>query len=840
MPLTLANLPEDIQRYIAGDRAPESEVPSEEVLAAIGVSIAKLRDEAKAAREASGIEARWRDAEEAYAGIDDVNRGEIGSQWTKSMSLNGPITSDDVPDTQNRSTLAVRMTQRYVDAAAAKMGEILLSPGAKSFSFSATPVPDLINAKEDESQVLLDHLPGSPPALRSLKPGEIPPPEVAAPAAQAPAAANPLAAIAAPPGPPPLGGALPVPAPAGGAVSPAGAAGPEIPGQVPGQPPAQPLVPVKVKDLAAEAAAEADKAAKKVEKRIYDWHVECGRSAEVRKVIFDAARLGVGVLKGPFPKYFRSMATIKNGEDIELKILKKIQPASKWVNAWNFYPDPACGENTADGDHVFERDWMSEREVRKLANLPGYIRSQIEKVLIEGPQKINVRDGESRSPAATDAAQLKKGKYEVWFFHGSITREEMGCICAAAGSNVDGMVSSEKRSVDAVVTMINDSVVRATINPLDSGEFPYHVMPWQRRTGSWDGVGVSEQIATPQKMVTAAVRSMLDNAGISAGGQIVIDTSMITPADGDMGMSPHKIWYLNGEGAQVDVNKAFGLFRVDNVTDQLLKIIDLAMRMGEEATSIPLITQGQSGPTQPDTFGAAVLQNSNANQLLRSIGYAFDECITEPETRQYYEWAMLDPDVPMDEKGDWSIDPHGSSALVDMALEKQFIGSLAQLVVNPAYEISPAKWATMFIEANKVDPKKLQYTEEELAALKAQAPPPAAPQIEVAKINAALKEKEIAARTEDAKADNERLDRELLTNVTVELHTLQLKKELALLAYAERQNTNLTKAQAELAKTTMTVQAQERMAATDARARQVAKPAFEPRGRAPNGEAFQA
>jgi hypothetical protein len=28
------------------------------------------------------------------------------------------------------------------------------------------------------------------------------------------------------------------------------------------------------------------------------------------------------------------------------------------------------------------------------------------------------------------------------------------------------------------------------MNPLDSGELPYHSVPWQRRAGHWAGVGV--------------------------------------------------------------------------------------------------------------------------------------------------------------------------------------------------------------------------------------------------------------------------------------------------------------------------------------------------------------
>lgn len=823
MPIALSDLTPDVRKYLKEDsQAADGTVPSEAVLAAIGVAIGKLRDEAKKAR--TDIEDRWCDAEEAYAGIDDANRADVngGHQWTKSMSKDGPIQQDSVPDTGNRSTLYVRLTQRYVDAGTAKLGEILLAPGAKSFSFTATPVPELIDAKEDNRQVLLDHLPGSPPAMRPARPGEI-----AAPAV-------------------PPAAAAPVPAPVGGPVpsAPAGAAG---------APQEQQMVPVTPADLAKEKLEQADKAAKKAEKRIADWHVECRRTSQVRKVIFDSGRLGVGVLKGPFPKPSRQIATRKSDDGIEIGIRKAILPASKWVNAWNFFPDPTCGEDIQDGDHCFEREWMGERGVRKLRSMPGYIASQIDKVLLEGPQKINVKDAEG-AVGADDAAQLKKGKYETWYFHGTLKREEMSCICEAAGQRsakkFNDSVPPETEQVYAIVTLINDTVVKATVNPLDSGEFPYHTMPWQRRTGSWAGVGIGEQIATPQKMLTAAVRSMLDNAGISAGGQIVIDTSAITPADGEMGMSPHKIWYMNGESEKLNVNEAFGLFRIDNVTAELMQIVELAMRLGEESTSIPLITQGQSGPTTPDTFGATQLQNSNANQLLRSIGYTFDDQVTEPETRQYYEYLLLDPDVPNDEKGDWTIDAHGSSALVEQALQDQFLAQIGPLVLNPAYGADPKKWFEMMVRSKKMQPKDLKYTEEEQARIDAQ-PPPAAPQIEVAKIRAQTDMEKLKVQQTDDDKDREIevaigarqigvAEHKIVADASVQLRELELKKELALLDYARHQNTTLTKAQAELAGTSMKLRTQRELSAKNGGGRQVMTPPSEPAGRAPRGRAFQA
>ncbi len=61
---------------------------SAETLASIGVAIAKRRDDAKTARTSSGIEATWKESEEAYIGIDDANRHEFqDARWAKPMAM---------------------------------------------------------------------------------------------------------------------------------------------------------------------------------------------------------------------------------------------------------------------------------------------------------------------------------------------------------------------------------------------------------------------------------------------------------------------------------------------------------------------------------------------------------------------------------------------------------------------------------------------------------------------------------------------------------------------------------------------------------------------------------
>ncbi len=282
-----------------------------------------------------------------------------------------------------------------------------------------------------------------------------------------------------------------------------------------------------------------------------------------------------------------------------------------------------------------------------------------------------------------------------------------------------------------------------------------------------------------------------------------------------MAMAPRKIWYLNGDGERLNVNEAFGLFKIDSITTDMMQIVEMGMRMGEESTSIPLVTQGQSGPTTPDTFGATQLQNNNANQLLRSIGYTFDDHVTEPETRQYYEWLILDPDVPNDEKGDWTIDAHGSSALVERSLQDQTVAQILPLAnTAPAFGLSPKRTMEMYLRSKNLEPKDFQYTEAEQAKIDAQ-PPPAAPAIEAAKINAASREK-IAAQASALDAKQLEVDhQEVLSNATVELHTLALKKELAMLEYANKNQISLNQVKADLAQTAMKLRTEEKLNATN-------------------------
>lgn len=854
-------LPDEVRELIA----PHVITPS--TLALISVTLCAKRDEAKLARTSSIIESCWLASEEAYLGIDDANRGEYGlSKWTKPLSMDGPVTTDRVAKVEGtKSTVFVRMTSRYVDAGAAKLAEILLPVDDKAFALKEMPEPHVLKALEDHSQVHHDGM-GNWPLTRPAAPHEI----AAANAANA-ANASPSAQI------------LPFPSAGGAANAPSApnqpqsasnlpnqpqnpsiqgqigpnqpnSSAPQNPGQTPisaqpgAAPPSAPQTPRKpltVADLANERIEIAHKSAKAAEKRIYDWLVASRYTAEVRKVIFDSARLGTGVLKGPFPRAKKAIAVRKSDSGVDIQLIQRVSPAVKWVNPWDIFPDPACGECIHDGDYCFERDYMTERQVLALKAAPGYISSQIEHCIAIGPKAKPDSTHYDRSPGDPPP---KETRFEVWYFYGSLTREEMLAFNALANSEpnagldhgahmpADSSFSSSltPSPIYAIVTMIDDTPVKATINPLNSGSFPYHIVPWQRRTGSWAGVGIPEQIQTPQKIINGATRAMLDNAGIAAGPQVVVDISSIEPEDGRWSITPNKVWHAKrGSSASPNgVKDSFATFQLPNTTDPLMKVVNYALQLAEESTSIPLISEGQSGETTPDTASAAQLQDTNANQLLRAIGYGFDDYVTEPLIHQYYEWLLLDPDVPDEEKGEFEIEAHGSAALVERAIQDQTIAQMGNMVLNPNYGIDPKRWAKMMLRSKRIHPADLMYSEKELEQLAA-TPPPPAPAVQVAQIAAAVDREKLAASqsTDQRSTANEQQiavaaqqldsarvaaeERRTLADATIRLHELNTQRQIALLNHANARNISISDAQAELIKEAMKLEATTQISAAD-------------------------
>lgn len=586
------------------------------------MSLLQKRHEAIQGRMGTGIEQEWTEDEEHYQGIDDANRAfQTSNQLYRSKQSIGAAPKAAAP---TRSVVFLNITRPYVDAASARVADMLLPTDDRAWEIKATPLPRL-----SESQ---------------------------------------LTALA----------------------------------QAMGMNDS-----VQAQQALQEQAEVAKQAAKKMQKAIEDPLIESNWHGEVRQLIEDAARIGAGVLKGPFPVMSTVRMTKRNSVTGQIEYFKidEIKPGSKRIDCWNFFPDPACGENIHNGSYTWERDYIGRRKLMELLKDDSYNGTAIAKALKDGP---------SRTREGTEAVYLPNDdEFEMWIYHGHCTREKL----EAMGVDVHDL---EDERLPAMAVVINDQIVKLTLSPQEDGEFPYDVLAWQRRPGMPWGMGINRQIRTVQRMLNGAVRAMMDNSGLSASPQIVSGNGIV-PVDGDWNLRPGKHWRAEPSSDVADVTKAFATFTVGSVQAELMNIINFALKMAEDTTGMPAMLQGIRGDA-PNTLGGMQMANNNATSVLRRLAKRFDDYMTRPHVQRYFDWMMAyseDDSI----KGDFQVDVRASSALVERDAQQQFLSTLLNVAANPVYGLDPELLAEELVKGQRLDVKNFKLSPEKRQQSQAPADP---------------------------------------------------------------------------------------------------------------------
>lgn len=735
-PFNAGDVQDPMDPQEAAQKAAEKKAERLQLLQAM---LVQRRREAVQARAASGVERRWLDDMDSYHGRDAVNRRQDVVMTAASGGSMGPrANSPGDSAAGNRSTVFVQLTRQKTNTAAARCADMLYPMDDKNWGIKPTPVPQLmqtVKGRMGQQQVMANGVPLNHPDT---------------------------------------GAAL------------------------------------TYADLAAEQMAMAQEKAKAMEKEIDDQLTECQFNAEGRKAIQDAAMLGTGILKGPSvinqvkKKWVPQTSTDANGKTTTvqvLQILEQIRPRTYRVDPWNFFPDPACGEDVQCGAYVYEREYMPGRELARLAKVPGYNAYALMQCLQEGPQHVGAEDGagtdmlRAQGDAYDRAGAYDDKRFELWTYTGDVSRDDL----EAAGVNVPDDLETWLTTYSGVFVLCNNRIIKAMLNPLDTGDFPYDVFVWERMTLSPFGVGIPFLMRYAQRTLNAAWRAMLDNMALSSGPQIIMNKSAVKPADGQWSLTARKLWFMeDGE----DVQKAFFVFEIPSHQQEISNIIEIAQKFADEETSLPQIAQGEKG-TAPDTVGGMSILMNSANTVLRRLVKNYDDQITRPHLRRYYDWNMAyNPDESI--KGDFEIDARGSSVLIVRDQQQQAVMQMFEFAQNPVFGIyvDPEKLFIKGLEMNHLTPDDVMRTPEQIAQKQkelAQQKPPTDPRVQAAQIQAEarIKEASISAQGEEAYIQTQQqIGRD---DHAATMAEMQMKRELAILDYANKNQMQLTQVKADLA-----------------------------------------
>ena len=777
--------PQQIDIEIEEQIDPEAEREREEErLQAFGHSLGKQRDEWIRDRYSYGVDKRWIEDEDQYNGKDNINKA--ASQMMTSVEQGYPVTTQGAKP--HRSTVFIGMTRQKTNAAEARVADILLPTDDRNWGIQPTPNPYLMNMLKDERPATNQGAMGEQMGQAAgIGQGGMPPPDMGMQGAMPPQGMPPQ-------GMPPQG------MPMQGMPMQGGLGAMAMPPQAPQPMTDQTGQPMRMKDVARAVMELANKKSEAMQREIDDQLTECDYNSEVRKMLHDAAVLGTGVIRGPIVTNRTRKAwqpyTDAQGQQVhQIDIVEELAPASFRVDPRNVWPDPACGETIHHGKGVYEREQVTSKQVRELAKQPGFMKSQLRKVLEEGPK----RSATFQELKDEDQRDVARDLYEMWTYWGEVEYDDL----KAAG--IDAGEKDELRSISACVIMINSTIVKAFLNPLEGGDLPYDFYVWEKVANSVWGYGIPYLMRSQQKVLNAAWRQMMDNAGVSSGPQIVMKPNVIQPADKNWQITSRKVWYASDDVD--DVAKAFATFEFNSHQAELAGIIKMATELVDQETGVPTILQGEKGAA-PDTVGGMQMLMNSANVVLRRLVKQFDDMVTRPHIRRYYDYNMLyneDEEI----KGDFSIDARGSSALLIRDIQNQAFLNLLAAGANPVYGmyLDTEKLFRKALQAQHIDPAEVFKSEEEIEQIKEQQkaamnqPPPPDPRIEAANIRAQTDLQRASMQNQGDMAEIQARTAKMQQESEIKAAELQMEREIEMLKMSNAQNLSLEKIKAQLADT---------------------------------------
>jgi len=513
------------------------------------------------------------------------------------------------------------------------------------------------------------------------------------------------------------------------------------------------LVPDEEKQAAKEGA---DEAARAMEEQIADDFEEARYYAHTRDIIEDACIYGTGVLKGPtiVNRTRQAWSTDPQTGQSALEIQQEYRPSVERVDPWDFFPDMSA-QSMDEAEFVFERKLINRKQLRELAELPGVMLDQLRQAMEDEDSQghiANDRRDELREITGVDTVSTAK-RWELWEYWGPLDKDEL----RVAGVEVDDDPLVE---YTGSVLMVGNKVVKASLNPLDSGAIPYSVFNWEADGSSIFGFGVPYLMRQPQKVTNAAWRMMMDNAAVSAGPQIIVNKRAVTPADGDWQINRMKVWQATGD---VPVDQAFGVYNINSNQGDLSAIFQMAQQLADTETNLPILLQGEGtsgGPGASTATGMQMLMN-NSNIVLRSAVKNFDDGVTVPTVRRFYDFHMAYTDRP-EIKGDFDTVAKGTSVLIAREEQQEKLMMLAQLAGSNPEFARMTDWQAMYKEILRtmsVSADNVTIDDEELEQQQEQQGPDTETQLKMQELQ--IKQAEQQLKQQQAELDAQKSAQEM-------------------------------------------------------------------------------
>jgi hypothetical protein len=400
-----------------------------------------------------------------------------------------------------------------------------------------------------------------------------------------------------------------------------------------------------------------------------------------RKVTQSGIMYGLGVLEGPFVRIEQKTgwAMAQNGQFVS-QTRDVYKPQYDFMSVWDFYPD--MNAKKLPGEGYFIRKVLGRSGLRKLADRPDFMGAEVKKVIEMNPRgnfqpkefETNLRTmgvAVNVADLPTDAA----GKYEVLVWKGPITAQKLSEI----GADVpDSMMADE---VDAEVWVCGGRIIKADINQwakLGLKVQTVHCFSFDEDDTSPIGNGLPNVCRDSQMSICAATRMTLDNAAVTCGPNLEVNTQLLRADQDVTAIEPYKIWYRDDDGPSAQF-PAVRRIEIDGHLTELQGLITLFMSFADTETFVGPATGGdmQNQPSEPmRTAAGASMLRGDAALPFKDIVRNFD----------YYKQSQILALVQFNKKfnptlapaGDYNVVARGATSLIAKEVRGMQLDMLSQ------------------------------------------------------------------------------------------------------------------------------------------------------------------
>ena len=385
------------------------------------------------------------------------------------------------------------------------------------------------------------------------------------------------------------------------------------------------------------------------------------------------------VFKGPvFRK--RSKLVWENAVDnytprVESKIVMEFEAP----DPMNCYPSPGAAQPN-DG-YFIEHITITSKDLYDLIGVEGYdekaIRDVLERAGNGGYLWVRSRMSHLNNDGQNKPEDDASNYIDVLEFHGPVKGADL----------LDWGYPGEldpHRYYEAVVWLVDDVVIKATLNDDPLGRRPYYKACYEEVPGQFWGYSLYDVLADVQGVANAAIRSLVNNMAIASGPQAVVYVDNIPAGTDITSLHPWKIWPVSMSqfGAPTH-GRPVEFFQPNANVQELLAVLDRFYALADDFSSIPRYMSGSdkvSGPARTAS-GLSMLLDA-ANKGLKSVVQNIDRKIIAPLLKALFDHNMMYSDNT-DIKGDAQIVARGVASLMQLETLRMRRNEFLQITANP-------------------------------------------------------------------------------------------------------------------------------------------------------------